>query len=303
MNNDNENDSVSNTSESTPSIEQSIEPSIEPSMTTLQDEDDVIPDRKTLKLLRPAKHLPYLKGFEDFDDWKDSIFDELQMNEMYKFFTRAKTPPSDPDKANRWIKGNSWTRQLLLRSITPELVRLLELRRIPYAAEIYDLVKQHIMKEANNNLAEIQFKWDNLEWTDFHNTICRILELRRHLETLAKRQIAQAELVDKLIKVVPAKWQCLAVDARHCNPNIQFRDLVDRIKSHRDSEEQKKARERFKAQPRPKPPTKTQAKSYSLTEKESQPSDNEKAQLHCEKCKKNGHTEEKCFKKRQMLQV
>lgn len=285
MNSDIEDDSISSTSESSQSVD---------ALATIQDEYDLIPDHKTLNHLKQGQHVPQLEGYENLEAWDNDLYDALQIFGVYELFSQVKTPPADPVKARRWMRANSWIRQFLLKSISPELIRQQQLTRVTNSAEMYERVKEHVMSIGRNCLSEIQYKWNHLKYTNFNDTIGRIYELKCHIETVTQSRLSNEELVDKLIKVVPAKWQSSAVDAKYTNPNIEFEDLVRRLRFRQYMEQLRKMRERGAFKLLPQPSTNCKAKSFA--EEGSQPSEVDKNKMHCNTCKKNGHTEEKCFK-------
>ena len=278
-----------------------------PGLAYVGEDHDFIPCPRTLKNLKEVKDIPPLRGYEDYESWRNNVFDTLQINGMYQFFAEGATPPSDPSKANRWIQANSWIRQLLLRSISTELIRRLQLSRITNYNEIYERTKKHVLSLGLNCVSAIQYKWDHLKFTNFDHTIARIYELQTHLETLTKRQMTNQELVDKLIRIVPEKLQRSAIDAKFSNSDINFEDLVARLKCHCSIEEQKRIEERVMNKNHPhqsrqqqSQPTKVKGKNFVAAEKENKKKPNDKqskSKLQCNHCKKYGHTESKCFKK------
>lgn len=196
------------------------------------EEYDCIPCPKILKNLKDVKDIPALKGYENFESWKNNVYDTLQINGMYQFFSERKIMPDDHSKVNRWIQANSWIRQLLLRSISPELIRRLQLTRVTNFYDMYDRVKKHVLGLGFNCISAIQYDWDHLKYTTFDDTIARIYELQTHLETLTDRKLTNRELVEKLIRIVPENLQRSAIDAQFSKPDIEFEEIVGRLKCH-----------------------------------------------------------------------
>ena len=106
------------------------------------------------------------------------------------------------------------------------------------------MVKKHVLSLGFNCVTAIQYKWDHLKFTTFDDTISRMYELQNHIETLTERKLTNRELVDKLIKIVPEKLQRSAIDAKYSQPNIDFKELVGRLKCHCSMEEQRRTEEK-----------------------------------------------------------
>lgn len=269
--------------------------------TSIEQEEEYVPCPEVLKNLKETKDIPPLKDYEGYESWKNNIFDTLQINGMYKFFVEGKIIPTEKNKLNRWIQANSWIRQLLLRSIAPELARRLQLSRVTNFYDMYNRVKKHVLSLGQNCVSVIQYKWDHLKFTTLDDTIATMYELQSHIETLTERKMTNRELVDKLIKVVPERLQRSAIDARYSQPDIDFEELVGRLKCHCSLEEQRKAEERVMHKSQLHQPThKTKHKNFTNTEQPSSPKEIQ-TKLYCKHCKKKGHTEEKCFKLQECL--
>lgn len=142
---------------------------------------DIVPTTTTLKHLRDVKEIQTLKGYWDFESWKNNLFDTLQMNGSFQFFEQGERPPNDSEKATRWIQANSWIRQLLLWSISYELIKRLQLTRLTKFGEIYTKTKKHILAIGANCLSAIHYKWDHLKCSTFDDKVARIYELQCHL--------------------------------------------------------------------------------------------------------------------------
>ena len=238
-----------------------------------------------------------LRGFENYFSWKRNLRTALHLGGMYRFFEARISKPTDPVELDRWELANAWITNLILMSVSPDLIQGLQLDHKDDYISMIETIKSFIMNQGRDEFPLLELKWRNLKFTTLEDTVKQMYHLRDLFQFVSNEQMTERQMISKLNSITPKLLSMFGVEAYLMNNDLSFANLVEKLRGHVralnyrqeclslvEKEVKTKSNEKSAKPTKAKPQVSlqhTEAKEVIVT---------------CNTCHKPGHKEEKCFR-------